>query len=116
MVVGIGVCELHLPGVRSLKAKRKIVKSLVERLHRRHRVSVAETDYHDLHQRAEIGVAVVGKSPYEVETLLDDLGRVFDGELEAMVTRWEPTLLHPEDFGVGSLDGTAGDWPSEEPE
>jgi uncharacterized protein YlxP (DUF503 family) len=93
MVVGIAVCELHLPGVRSLKAKRKIVKSLVERIHRRHRVSVAETEYHDLHQRAEIGVAVVGKGAYEVEGLLDDLERVFQGEVEAMVTRWSPRIL-----------------------
>lgn len=112
MVVGIAVCELHLPGVRSLKAKRKIVKSLVERIHRRHRVSVAETNYHDLHQRAEIGLAVVGQSPYEVEALLDSLGRVFDGEMEAMVTRWDPRILQEEEFD--SFEPGPADWQTEE--
>ena len=93
MVVGIGICELHLPAVRSLKGKRKIVKSLVERIHARHRVSVAETDFHDLHQRAEISVAVVGNRESEVRQRLDDIRRVYDGELDAMVTAWDPQIL-----------------------
>ena len=57
MVVAIAVLELHLPGSRSLKDKRRVVKSLIDRMHARFRVSVAETEYHDLHQRAEIGIA-----------------------------------------------------------
>ena len=54
MIVGISVFELHLPSSRSLKDKRRVVKSLVERIHQRFRVSVAETGFHDLHQRSEI--------------------------------------------------------------
>ena len=63
MVVGVSVFELHLPASRSLKEKRRVVKSFVERLHERLRVSVAETGFHDLHQRAEIGVAAVAVTP-----------------------------------------------------
>ena len=59
MFVGYGVFALHLPHVRDLKSKRRIVRGLVDRIHARHRVSVAETSAHDLHQRAEVGVAVV---------------------------------------------------------
>lgn len=93
MVVGVAVCELHLPGVRSLKDKRRIVKGLVERIHQRWRVSVAETAYHDLHQRAEIGIAAVGHADHEVERLLDNLREIFEAEPEAMVTSWQPSLL-----------------------
>ena len=93
MVVGISVLELHLPQARSLKDKRRVVKSLVERLHQRLRVSIAETDFHDLHQRAEIGVAVVGMSATEVGRLLDGVRREADTEPEAVVTRWEPQIL-----------------------
>jgi uncharacterized protein YlxP (DUF503 family) len=93
MFVGVTVCELHLPGVRSLKEKRKVIKSLVERIHRRYRVSVAETDFHDLHQRAEISIAVVGNRYGEMENLLEDLRRVFDGEPAAMVSGWYPRVL-----------------------
>lgn len=93
MVVGISVLELHLPQARSLKEKRRVVKSLVERLHQRHKVSVAETGFHDLHQRAEIGIALVSQSEAEARRLLQDLRGEADLAADAVVTRWEPQIL-----------------------
>ena len=93
MVVAIAVLELHIPAARSLKDKRRVVKSLIERMHSRFRVSVAETDFHDLHQRAEIGVAAVGRSERELEHLMNELRRLADDEVEAFVARWEPQFL-----------------------
>ena len=58
MFVGIAVLDLHLPHARDLKSKRRVVKGLVDRLHARYRLSIAETSNQDLHQRAELGVAV----------------------------------------------------------
>ena len=34
MLIGISVFELHLPHARSLKEKRKVVKGLIDRIHR----------------------------------------------------------------------------------
>jgi len=93
VIVGISVCELHLPAVRSLKEKRRVVKSLVERIHRRYRVSVAETSYHDLHQRAEISIAAVGNGEGEMRKLMQDLRGLIDLESEAVLTYWEPQYL-----------------------
>lgn len=93
MVVGISVCELHLPAARSLKEKRRVVKSLVERIHRRFRVSVAETDYHDLHQRAEISIAAVGQGEGEVRKMMQELRGLIDLETEAVLTHWDPQYL-----------------------
>ncbi len=67
VAVGISSFELHLPESRSLKDKRRVVKSLVERIHQRYRVSIAETDFHDLHQRAEISLAAVANGEGELE-------------------------------------------------
>ena len=89
MFVGYGALDLHLPHARDLKGKRRVVRGLVDRLHARHRVSVAETAHHDLHQRAEIGVAVVAASAAEVERILDDIGQQADAEPEAQVLAWE---------------------------
>ena len=94
MIVGISVFELHLPASRSLKDKRRVVKSLIEKLYQRYRVSIAETDFHDLHQRAEIAVAAVaagGES--EMEKLMDELRNLVESEPEAYLTRWEPQIL-----------------------
>ena len=93
MVVAISVFELHLPSSRSLKEKRRVVKSLTERLYRRHRVSVAETDYHDLRQRAEIGVASVNASRRQLEKQMDAIRRLVDEQQEAVLLGWEPQYL-----------------------
>jgi len=46
--------HLHLPGNADLKGKRKEVKSLKSQLQQRFGVAVAETDHHDLWQRATL--------------------------------------------------------------
>ena len=93
MVVAISVFELHLPHSRSLKEKRRVVKSLTERIYRRHRVSVAETDYHDLRQRAEIGVASVSASRHRLERQMEAIRRLIDEQQEAVLLGWEPQYL-----------------------
>lgn len=91
--VGLVTCELHVPGARSLKEKRRAVKSFVDRAHKRHRVSVAETGLHDLHQRAEIGLAVVAGSEGAVDKLLASLRSLTDELHDAMVARWEERIV-----------------------
>ncbi len=59
MRVGWMRVDLLIHGSHSLKEKRRPLKSLIERLRNRFNASVAEVDYHDLHQRAAVGVAVV---------------------------------------------------------
>jgi len=93
MIVGISSFELHLPSSRSLKDKRRVVKSLVDRIHQRYRVSVAETDFHDLHQRAEISLAVVTNSEGEMDKLMEVIHSLVDREPEAYLTRWDPQIL-----------------------
>ena len=93
MIVAVSVFELHIPAGQSLKEKRKVVKGLTERLHQRFRVSVAETDYHDLHQRAQIAVAVVHRSRSEVEHLLDRILAHIEEVPGAMLTSWDPFYI-----------------------
>ena len=93
MFVAIVCCELHLPHSGSLKSKRRVVRSLVDRLHQRYRVSIAETGSHDLLQRAELGIAAVAAGEHELRRLMDDLRRVIDDEEEAVLLGWEPEFL-----------------------
>ena len=51
---------LHFPDNGSLKGKRKELSSLKAQLQRRFGAAVAETDHHDLWQRAELTAAMVG--------------------------------------------------------
>lgn len=93
MIVGISIFELHLPQARSLKQKRKVVKSLVERIHKRFKVSVIESDHHDLHQRAEIAIALVALSDGEAGRIFDTIRDLVDQEMECVLSFWDPQLM-----------------------
>jgi uncharacterized protein YlxP (DUF503 family) len=93
MLIGLTKFELHLPHSRSLKDKRRVVKSLVERLHERYRVSVLESGFHDLHQRAEVSVAYLAGSESELDRMAAEMRRLVDGADEAMVGKWDDEVL-----------------------
>jgi uncharacterized protein YlxP (DUF503 family) len=94
MIVGICVFELHLPSSRSLKDKRRVVKSMIDRIYQRYRVSIAETDFHDLHQRAEIGIAaVVAGGDTEIQSLLEGVRNLVESDVEIYLSRWDPQIL-----------------------
>jgi uncharacterized protein YlxP (DUF503 family) len=52
--------HLHFPHNGSLKGKRRELSSLKAQLQRRFGASVAETDHHELWQRATLTAALVG--------------------------------------------------------
>ena len=53
--------HLHFPDNGSLKGKRRELSSLKAQLQRRFGASVAETDHHELWQRAGLTAALVGR-------------------------------------------------------
>jgi uncharacterized protein YlxP (DUF503 family) len=71
MFTETAVFDLLLPGdSRSLKQKRSYVRPIVAML-RKFEVSVAEVGFHDLHGRAQIGVAVVAPDAAQARTVID---------------------------------------------
>ena len=81
MVVVAVRLTLRLEGVRSLKEKRSIVRSLVERLRTRRQLSAAEVGAQDRLQHAEVGFAVVSGEHAQARGLADDARRFVDLEL-----------------------------------
>jgi len=67
--------DLHLPATRSLKAKRAVVKPIVEGLRHRFGVAAAEVAHLDRWQRAEVGVAAVASTVGHVTDVLDEVER-----------------------------------------
>ncbi len=62
--------KIHIPGSRSLKDKRSVVKSLVMRLQKQFNISIAEVDDHDLWQMATIGLACVSNHNKRVDEII----------------------------------------------
>ena len=73
MIVGVMTAQLYLHGVISLKDKRKIVKSLIERLKNRFNISISEVDYNDIKTSALIAIAVVSNDTRFVNRQLDKI-------------------------------------------
>ncbi len=78
--MGILAVDLHLPGNRSLKGKRKELLSVKAQLQRRFGASVAEVDHHELWQRAGLMLSCVARSHREVHELLDGAERYLAGQ------------------------------------
>lgn len=96
MVFAISVFELHVPGARNLKEKRRVVRSVVDRLRQRFHLSIIESDHHDLHQRAEIALAAVHHSYHEMQNLLADVRRTIDEQPDSILLHWDPQYLEDE--------------------
>ncbi|MBW1916071.1 MAG: DUF503 domain-containing protein [Deltaproteobacteria bacterium] len=73
MVVGIMKIELHLHDNRSLKGKRKVVKSMVGKVKHRFNVAIAETGSNDKWQKIELGVSTVGNDRRHVDSSLTNV-------------------------------------------
>ena len=85
MVVGVVSWQLAIPGCRSLKEKRMVVRSLKDRIKSRFNVSIAETAHQDVWTRAELSVAAVGGDGAFVDSLLDRVDRFVVEDRRAQV-------------------------------
>jgi uncharacterized protein len=92
MVVGLLSVELHLPGARSLKDKRMVLRGIKDRL-RKFNVAVAEVEHHDLWQRAGLGIVTIATTnahaDRELAAVVDEIERVEPG----LITRTEIEFL-----------------------
>ncbi len=80
MVVAAAQLTLFIPENNSLKGKRKVVKSLIEKVRHRFEASVAEVDDNDLWQKATIGVALVGNDARLLTTRLDQISTFIENQ------------------------------------
>ena len=85
MVVASQTWTLSLPGCSSLKEKRSVVRSLKDRLRHVFNVSVAETGLQDVHERAEITIALVSSDGRLAESMLDKIDAFVVEHADAVV-------------------------------
>jgi uncharacterized protein YlxP (DUF503 family) len=71
MIVGLLRVRLHLQDARSLKDKRRIVRSLKDRLRHDFNVSVSEVEGQEQRAVAVLGIAQVGSDTRYINGALD---------------------------------------------
>jgi hypothetical protein len=80
MIVAAARITLLIPENDSLKGKRKVVKSLVEKVRHKFDAAVAEVGDNDLWQKAQIGVAVVGNDSQLLQTRLSQIMKYMESQ------------------------------------
>jgi len=73
MVVGVLRLTLFLPENHSLKGKRQVLRAIKDRVRNKFNVSIAESDHHDLWQRAQLGICQVGSDRAFVDSALREV-------------------------------------------
>jgi len=73
MVVGSLKIEFRLTDNRSLKGKRKVVRSMVDKVKSKFNVSIAEVGSNDKWQKIELGVSAVGNDRRHIDSSLNHI-------------------------------------------
>ena len=113
MRVGAGLIELHVHGSQSLKQKRGVVKSIIQRLRNRFNISVAEVDGQETWQRAVLGLAVVGHDAEGVRKRLGGAVEFVESLHLAEIRGSDLEILHLEQADLREHVEEAGDLPWE---
>ncbi len=80
MIVAAVRLTLLIPENDSLKGKRKVVRSLIEKVRHKFEVAVAEVGDNDLWQKAQIGVAAVGNDSQLLRTRLEQIMKYMENQ------------------------------------
>jgi len=93
MVVGTLRIRMVIRAARSLKEKRRVVKSFKDRVRNKFNASVAEIGALDTHQQAILGVAVVGNDSTYVHSVLSQISNLAAADREAELAACDVEIL-----------------------
>jgi len=92
VVVGLLTVELHVPGARSLKDKRMVLRRVKDRL-KQFNVGVSEVEHQDLWQRAGLAVVTVSADQDQADRELAAAAAEIDRVEPGLITRTEVEFL-----------------------
>ncbi len=83
MIVLSAKLTFFIPHAMSLKDKRQVKKSLIDKTRHRFNAAVAEVDTQDVYQTLTIGVAVVSGTMAHAQNALDEIVRFMESHADA---------------------------------
>jgi uncharacterized protein len=105
MFVGVARLVLQIPGARSLKDRRRVVKGFKDRLRARLPVTAAEVGNAELYQLATIGVAVVSSSSQRCTEILSAAASLARGSGSAILADVATEIVSFGEGGTGIRGG-----------
>jgi uncharacterized protein YlxP (DUF503 family) len=96
MIVAAACITLVIPDNDSLKGKRKVVKSLIDKVRHRFDAAVAEVGDNDLWQKAKIGLALVGNDSQVLSARLSQIMKFMESQYLAEIIDSQVELCYLE--------------------
>ncbi|MCL2398358.1 MAG: DUF503 domain-containing protein [Defluviitaleaceae bacterium] len=73
----------YIPHANSLKDKRQVCRSLIDKCRQRFNASISEVDTQDFHQTLTVGIAVVSGDAAHAQKSIDEIIRFMEGHTDA---------------------------------
>jgi len=89
MYVESAKMTFYVPQATSLKDKRQVCRSIIDKARQRFNASVAEVDTQDIHQTLTIGIAVISGEAAHAQRSLDEIVRFVEERADAELTMLE---------------------------
>jgi uncharacterized protein YlxP (DUF503 family) len=96
MITVAAMITLVIPENASLKGKRRVIKSLMDRVRHKFEAAVAEVGDNDLWQKARIGVALVGNDSHLLEARLQEIMKFVENQHLAEIIDTQVELCYLE--------------------
>ena len=93
MTIGSLTLEIFIPASQSLKDKRRVVRSLKDRLRGRFNIAIAELDHQDVHQRSTLGIVTIAAGNTQIEQLFEEVRREVERNLPGDLVQAEIEIL-----------------------
>jgi len=93
MVIGLCIIELLIGDAGCLKDKRRIMKSMMDRVKAHHNVSIAEIDQHDIWQRSTIAFTCISNERKHAFQVLNSVVKFFEKQGESQVLDYRIEMI-----------------------
>ncbi len=93
MIIGICTCEIFIFNANSLKSKRSVVKSIIEKSKNRFNISIAEVGENDKWQKSIIAFSTISNNQKIVEETIEKVINFFDSYSEIEIININREIL-----------------------
>lgn len=93
MIIGICTCEIYIFNANSLKSKRSVVKSIIEKSKNRFNISIAEVGENDKWQKSIIAFSTISNDQRLVEETIEKVINFFDSYSEIEIININREIL-----------------------
>ncbi len=93
MIIAAVKVALHFDQSRSLKQKRSLLKSIIEKLKQRFNASVSEIEDQNLWQKATVGITYVSLTEFQAEKNAVLIRNFIEATGKALISRYEHEII-----------------------